>query len=150
MLRNTFSTRARVALSCLAAGAALVACGASTSGEGSDSTAQATGDEAKETGAESVEVKNIAFGPDELTIPAGTEVQWTNRDAGVKHTVTSGRAGDKGVPGVSEGTPPKLDGLFDAPLADDGSDFAFTFEDTGTFEYFCRVHPSMTARVVVR
>jgi plastocyanin len=34
----------------------------------------------------------------------------------------------------------------------DGADatFAFTFDEPGTYAYFCRVHQSMTGEIVVR
>ena len=95
-----------------------------------------------------VEVVNIAYSPATLEIEVGTEVTWTNQDEGVRHTVTSGLPGDNGVPGVSEGKPPKPDGVFDGDLPDAGESFSFTFDKAGTYEYFCRIHPSMTAEVV--
>lgn len=67
----------------------------------------------------------------------------------MKHTVTSGKPGDQGVPGLDNAKPSKPDGLFDGTLADAGDTFEFTFDEAGTFVYFCRVHPVMTARVVV-
>lgn len=96
-----------------------------------------------------VDVVNIAYSPDPLEISTGTEVTWTNQDEGVHHTVTSGLPGDNGVPGVSEGKPAKPDGVFDGDLPDAGESFSFTFEEAGTYAYFCRIHPSMTAEVIV-
>ncbi|MGH2756691.1 MAG: plastocyanin/azurin family copper-binding protein [Actinomycetota bacterium] len=115
----------------------LPACSTSErSGAQSDATAQ-------------VEVVNISYQPETLQVAIGTEVTWTNMDEGVRHTVTSGRPGDGGVPGVSEGEPPRPDGIFDGDLPDASESFGFTFDEAGTYDYFCRVHPSMTARVVV-
>ena len=99
-------------------------------------------------GGAGVKVVNIAYSPDLLEIQVGTEVTWTSGDEGVHHTVTSGLPGDNGVPGVSEGKPPKPDGVFDGDLPDAGESFSFTFDKAGTYEYFCRIHPSMTAEVV--
>ncbi len=96
-----------------------------------------------------VDVVSISYQPETLQVSIGTEVTWTNMDEGVRHTVTSGRPGDGGVPGVSEGKPPRPDGVFDGDLPDASESFVFTFEEAGTYDYFCRVHPSMTARVVV-
>lgn len=98
----------------------------------------------------SVTVQHIAFDPPVLEVSAGTEVTWTNRDAGVVHTATSGTPGDKGVPGLDNGTPPKPDGTFDGSMDDDGASFSFTFDEPGTYAYFCRVHQSMTGEIVVR
>jgi plastocyanin len=102
------------------------------------------------SGSVAVEVVNISFAPADLEVEVGTDVTWTNEDESVHHTVTSGEPGDNGVPGVSESKPSQPDGTFDGDLADAGADFTFTFTEAGTYAYFCRVHPSMTARVVVR
>jgi plastocyanin len=95
-----------------------------------------------------VDVVNIAFKPAELRILRSTEVTWVNADAGVAHTVTSGTGGSNPVAGVSDGTPSSPDGTFDGDLPADGT-FSFTFNETGTFAYFCEIHPSMRATVVV-
>ena len=93
-------------------------------------------------------IEGIAFEPGELTVGTGDTVVWTNEDD-VDHTVTSGDAGDQGVPGVDEGTPPTPDGLFDDTLARAGSTSSFTFEEAGTYAYFCRVHASMRGVITV-
>jgi plastocyanin len=100
--------------------------------------------------AAAVEVRNIAFKPASLEVPVGTEVTWTSFDAGVVHTATSGEVGEGGVPGVSDAKPAKPDGVFDGPLEDAGATYSFTFEEPGTYAYFCAVHPSMTGEIVVR
>ncbi len=74
--------------------------------------------------------------PYEMTVGAGTTVSWSNDDTAA-HTVTSG------LP--SEGT----DGLFDSGLFAAGETYEVTFNDTGTFDYFCMVHPWMTGIVNV-
>ena len=93
-------------------------------------------------------MENIAFKPAEVRVLRSTEVTWTNRDAGVLHTVTSGTAGTNAVPGVSDGEPSKPDGTFNGELPEDGS-FSYTFNETGTFDYYCEIHPSMRGTVVV-
>lgn len=101
-------------------------------------------------GSATVEVVNISYAPETLKIEVGDEVAWTNKDEGVHHTVTSGLPGDNGVPGVSEGEPAQPDGVFNGDLPDASSTFSFTFDEVGTFEYFCDVHPSMTGEIIVR
>ena len=93
---------------------------------------------------------NIAFKPASVKVAAGAQVTWQSGDAGVKHTVTSGRPGTDAVPGVSEATAATTDGLFDGPLDDAGATFSHRFTEPGTYAYFCEVHPSMTGEVVVR
>lgn len=104
---------------------------------------------AKRPAAAEVEVVNISFSPATLEIESGTEVVWTNQDEGVNHTATSGLPGDNGVPGVSKPKPPKPNGVFDGDLPDVSSQFTFTFTESGTYAYFCRIHPSMTGEVIV-
>jgi plastocyanin len=94
-------------------------------------------------------VVNIAFKPDTMKVLKGTEVTWTSMDAGVRHTATSGKPGERAVPGVQEGSDAKPDGVFDGDMPDAGSEFSFTFKKAGTYDYFCEVHPSMTATIVV-
>lgn len=106
--------------------------------------------EAAESRPVDVTVEHVAFAPDVLEIDAGTKVRWTNRDAEVVHTATSGVPGDKGVPGLDNGTPPAPDGTFDGEMDGVDASFSFTFEEPGTYAYFCRVHQSMTGEIVVR
>ena len=96
-----------------------------------------------------IDVENIAFSPPTMTVLPSTTVTWVNHDAEVRHTATSGTPGDAGVPGVSDATPSKPDGLFDGDLPQAGAEFAFTFSEAGTYAYFCEVHPSMVGTVVV-
>lgn len=96
----------------------------------------------------SIEIARFAYDPAELRIEPGTKVTWTNSDA-IAHTVTSGEPADKGTPGVSEGSPPAPDGLFDEALAEEGATASFTFEEEGTFSYYCAIHQGMKAEVVV-
>ena len=99
--------------------------------------------------ADEVVVEHITFQPSNIEIDPGTTITWTNRDDRVAHTVTSGTAGDKGIPGVDEGRPNEPDGIFAGELDGAGSTFAFTFDEPGTYDYFCEIHPVMTATVVV-
>ena len=75
--------------------------------------------------------------PYEITVPASTTVFWTNDDSTV-HTVTSKSASDTGVP------------IFDSGLISSGSDYEFTFNDAGSFDYYCIVHPWMIGIVDVQ
>jgi len=76
------------------------------------------------------------FIPNMVTIDIGGEVIWENNDTAA-HTITSGTA----VEGPS--------GVFDSSLVMAGSSFSHTFEDAGTFDYFCMVHPWMAGTVMV-
>lgn len=79
-----------------------------------------------------IAIKNYAFSPATLSVSVGTTVTWMNDDA-APHTVT-----------VSSG-PVK----FSSPTLKQGDTYTYTFTTPGTYSYYCAVHPSMTATVVV-
>lgn len=124
----------------LALTAALVllsgACGDDDSGDGADptttTTAAPTDDEP--AGGDAVTIAGFEFDPLTLEVSAGATVTWTNGD-GVAHTVT---AGEPATPADTFGE-----------SVDPGSSAEITFEEAGTFPYFCTIHPSMTGAVVV-
>src|SRR5688572_24819874 len=64
------------------------------------------------------------FVPLTLTVAPGVEVTWTNAD-GRNHTVTS-------ATGSTE--------TFESQNIPDGGTFHWTFNDLGTYRYFCRFH----------
>lgn len=81
----------------------------------------------------SVTIERSRFGPRELTVGSGTEVSFENLDRAA-HTVTS------------------ADGsalAFDSGDLGEGDVFTQTFDEPGTYDYFCEVHPTMRASVVV-
>ena len=82
------------------------------------------------------EETNECYIPYELNISVGTTVIWSNDDSAA-HTVTSGS--------VTAGPT----GVFDSSLFMSGDTFEFTFDEAGTFDYFCMVHPWMTGIVNV-
>ena len=82
------------------------------------------------TGAATVEIRDFAFNPPELTVQPGTVVTWTNGDS-VAHTVQAD------------------DGSFASPELDTGATFSFTFNEPGTFPYICGIHTSMHGTIVV-
>jgi|HubBroStandDraft_6_1064221.scaffolds.fasta_scaffold370443_2 plastocyanin len=81
--------------------------------------------------ANAVSIDNFMFTPMELTVPVGATVTWTNKDD-VPHTVVS------------------VDHLFKSKALDTDDTFSFTFQNAGTYEYFCSVHPRMTAKIIVK
>jgi plastocyanin len=97
--------------------------GGGDDGGGSDDDGGGGGAEVSEEG--------IAFNPAEVTVSVGDTVTWTNNDS-VAHDVTadSFSSGDPG--GMSP-----------------GDTFEQTFDEAGTFDYVCTVHPGMEGTVVV-
>jgi plastocyanin len=82
-----------------------------------------------------VPIQNFAFNPTTLTIKVGTTVKWTNMDSAT-HTVTSGanRTADK---------------KFDQSLPQ-GQTFQYTFTAAGEYDYFCKPHANMNAKIIVQ
>lgn len=78
----------------------------------------------------------IYFDPEVTDIEVGTTVAWKNLDNTV-HTVTSGNA-DAGP-----------DGTFDSEMIAAGESFEFTFNEVGSYEYYCTFHPWMKGSVNV-
>jgi MYXO-CTERM domain-containing protein len=77
-----------------------------------------------------VDIAGFAFAPQSVTIAVGDTVTWTNADA-QGHTATAD------------------DGSFDTGTIANGTSRSATFPTAGTFAYHCRIHPSMTATIVV-
>lgn len=77
-----------------------------------------------------VSIQGFAFNPQDLTVTHGTTVRWTNLD-GPLHTSTSD------------------DGVWDSGNLSTGQTFTFTFGPSGTYPYFCEIHPTMTATITV-
>ena len=78
-------------------------------------------------------MRKSLFEPRELVVTAGTTVTWVNADD-VPHTVTSTASAR----------------LFDSKTLRADDTFSFEFKAPGTYDYFCKVHPSMTGKIVVK
>ena len=78
-----------------------------------------------------ITIDNFTFQAPTITVAAGTEVTWINRDD-MPHTVTSD------------------DKLLKSKALDTDEKFSFTFANPGTYHYFCSIHPKMTGEVVVK
>ena len=78
------------------------------------------------------------FVPNEISVPAGSSVTWTNDDTTI-HTVVEGTA-----QGGSGETP-----AFDSCIIAPKRTWENTFDTAGEFDYFCSLHPFMTGKVTV-
>jgi plastocyanin len=76
------------------------------------------------------------FLPLHLQVNVGTTVVWINDD-NVLHTVQSQD---------EEGNPT---GVFNSNVLNTGERFAFKFEESGTYNYFCTLHPWRVGQVTV-
>jgi plastocyanin len=77
-----------------------------------------------------VTIEGFAYKPATLNIPVGTTVTWHNNDT-APHTVTA------------------RDNSFDSGSLANGGTFSHTFQEKGTFEYYCKIHPNMAGKVTV-
>ncbi len=77
-----------------------------------------------------VKIANFTFGPQTLTIPAGTTVTWVNDDD-IPHVVA------------------EKDGKFRSKALDTGDKFSQVFSTPGKVAYYCAIHPHMTGEIVV-
>ncbi|GMQ93449.1 MAG: hypothetical protein BMS9Abin12_0926 [Acidimicrobiia bacterium] len=111
----------------IVAGAVLLsACSTSATVDTTATTTGAPGGDAAE-----VSIENFTFGPSTITISIGDTITWINDESGIAHTTTSD------------------DGIWDSDLLNPSDSFEQTFTEAGTFTYFCSIHPSMTATVIV-
>ena len=78
-----------------------------------------------------VKIDNFSFMPHDITVATGTTVIWVNNDD-IPHTIVS------------------TTDLFKSKALDTDDKFSFKFDKPGTYEYFCSIHPKMTAKVVVQ
>jgi plastocyanin len=101
-------------------------------GHGKNSQRPARSEETKGASTQVV-IDNFTFDPPKLTISAGTKVTWVNHDD-VPHTATSS-------------VKPRA---FDSGTLDTDEKFSFVFATPGTYDYFCAVHPKMTAQIIVK
>lgn len=77
-----------------------------------------------------VSIVDMVYAPATVEVSAGTTVHWRNDDA-VVHTVTA------------------RDGSFNSGVMKTGVEFSQTFDEPGTYDYFCAIHPLQGGRIVV-
>lgn len=75
-----------------------------------------------------VAIENFAFSPTVVTIKAGDQIRWTNKDS-VVHTATG-------------------DSFDTGPLAE-GESKVVTFDKAGEYNYVCTPHPNMKGKIIV-
>ena len=123
-------------IACLAL--TVAACGDDDDDDGGGGASTAT-TEQTDTGAAqggktaAVDIPDVSFEPAELTVKAGTTVKWTNSDD-IPHTVTK-----DGGPGAD----------FDSGNIEAGGEFEQAFDDKGTINYVCTIHPGQEGSITV-
>ena len=79
-----------------------------------------------------------SYSPNPITIETGQTITWYNGDT-ISHSVTSGF--DNGDDSGEE---------FDSKAIIPNQSYSITFEDSGTYPYYCFYHPSMVGEVIVK
>jgi plastocyanin len=110
----------------------LAACSNSAASSAPAAGGGAASDDGSGGGGETVSLAGFAFSPSELSIPAGTTVTFTDT---ANHTVTEGTDGE----------------AVDDPIVDEdgGSDIEVTFDEPGTYNITCKIHPDMNMTITV-
>jgi len=85
----------------------------------------------RDTSHAAVVIDNFSFSPATITVSLGTTVTWTNHDD-VPHEIVSD------------------DKAFKSGGLDTDDRYSHTFTKPGTYNYFCAIHPKMTAKIVVQ
>lgn len=75
-----------------------------------------------------ISIQNFAFNPQKVNIKKGSVVTWVNDDQ-APHQI-------------------KFANVVSSVLLT-GQTFSYTFSDTGSFDYICAIHPSMTGKIIV-
>ncbi len=90
----------------------------------------------------------VWYDPPSITVSVGDTITWINDDR-EGHTVSSGQGtGRFGWMNPSQGFG-EPDGIFESGRFMPGESWSHTFEDAGTFQYFCVIHPWMESLVQV-
>ena len=78
-----------------------------------------------------IKIDNFTFTPKTLTAKPGDTVTWINKDD-VPHKIAN------------------VDRKFSSESLDTDQQFSHTFNEAGTYDYFCSIHPRMTGTVIVK
>jgi plastocyanin len=75
-----------------------------------------------------IDMKNVAFNPQNVTVKVGTTVKWVNQDS-IPHNVSGGP--------------------LHSPTFGNGGSYTFKATKAGKISYVCTIHPGMTATLNV-
>lgn len=77
-----------------------------------------------------VNIKDFKFSPENLTVQAGTRVEWINRDEAPHNAVDNGKT-------------------FETPMLNLNGKHGKTLAMPGTYTYICSIHPFMVGTIKV-
>ena len=81
------------------------------------------------------DIEDICYIPSTVVVEKGKSITWVNDDSSF-HSVTSGFYGEP-------------TGLFGSGYLDPYQFYTLSFDEFGTYDYFCTLHPWMKAQVIV-
>jgi amicyanin len=90
-----------------------------------------TAADAPAPGPGTVRISSFLFGPEKLTVARGSTVTWTNTDRSPHQVSVKGKTLRTGI-----------------ILKDQSA--SLTFTEPGTYEYWCKPHPSMKGTIEVK
>jgi len=76
-----------------------------------------------------ITIRNFAFNPSIITIPKDSIVIWINEESAL-HRINSD--------------------FFNSEIINRGESFQFKFDNQGTYDYICGIHPSMKGQIIVQ
>jgi len=76
-----------------------------------------------------IAITDFGFSPSQLNVPSGTEVIWVNRDV-LAHNLV-------------------FEGFESGELLTDGY-FSKTFEEPGSYDYYCSYHPELRGKIIIK
>jgi plastocyanin len=77
-------------------------------------------------------IDNFTFKPAEVVVSTGTKIIWTNQDD-IPHAIADAA----------------MQKRFKSSVLDTGETFSYVFSSSGTYHYFCSLHPHMRGTIVV-
>jgi plastocyanin len=79
-----------------------------------------------------IKMAGSKFSVTDMLVPQGAKVRWVNDDT-MNHQIVS-----------------SVSGKFSSPILKPGESYTFTFNELGTFNYYCSIHPTMTGSLTVK
>lgn len=79
---------------------------------------------------EHINIKDFKFSPDNLTVHAGTKIEWTNRDDAPHNAIENNK-------------------VFESPMLGLNGQHSETLTKPGNYSYICSVHPFMIGTIKV-
>lgn len=117
----------------------LGACGAQSKPDQGPNKAAPASEEIPDGPITAARILEFKFDPETIDVAVGATVAWTNDDP-YFHTVTSGKTdGPENVP----------DGKFDHDVKNKGDVAKVTFDQAGTYTYYCKQHNAMNGEIRV-